>query len=145
MAYKTYICAVLFAFTTGCNNNKDSDSKFISIEEFEQKVVDSVGEKAINCGKVDIGDSIFVVNTCVSDSFFINTPFYAIYIRQGTDSSVASALAMNSSGVVEHWSYDSDISGGSNRESRVISTVCENPNIALYLNDINIDIIECTN
>jgi len=144
MVYKIYICAVLFALTTGCNNSKDSDSKFISIDEFEQKVVDSVGEKAINCGKVDIGDSTFVVNTCVSDSFFINTPFYAIYIQQGTDSSVASAFAMNSSGVVEHWSYDSDISGGSNRESRVTSTVCENPSVALHLNDINLNIIECT-
>ena len=106
--------------------------------------MDSVGEKDINWGKVDIGDSPFVVNTCVSDSFFINTPFYAVYIQQGIDSSVVSAFAMNSSGVVEHWSYDSDISGGSNRESRVTSTVCDNPSVALDLNDINLNVIECT-
>jgi len=144
MVYKLYICAALLALTTGCNNSKDSNSKFISIDEFEQKVVDSVGEKAINCGKVDIGDSPLVVNTCVSDYFFINTSFYAFYIQEGIDSSVVSAFTLNSSGVVEHWSYDSDISGGSNRESRVTSTVCENPSIALDLNDINLNVIECT-
>jgi hypothetical protein len=107
--------------------------------------VDSVAEQAIYCGKVDIGDSPFVVNTCVSDSFIINIPFYAVYIQQGIDSSVASAFTMNTSGVVEYWSYDSDISGGSNSESRVTATVCENPSVNFDLNDTNINVIECSN
>lgn len=142
MAYKWFICAVLLALT-GCNSNESPDSKFISIEEFEQKLLDSVGEQAINCGKVNIGDSPYDVNTCVSDSFIINIAFYAVYIQQGTDSHVASAFTMNSSDVVEYWSYDSDISGGSNSGSRVTSTVCENPTLTFDLNDINV--IECTN
>jgi len=144
MAYKFCICTVLLALSTGCNDNKGSDSKFISIDEFEQQVFDSVGEQAINCGKVDINDSPFLVNTCVSDSFIINTPFYAIYIQQGIDSSVVSAFAMNSSGVVEYWTYDSDISGGSNRESRVTSLICEDPSVAFDLNDVNLNVIECS-
>ena len=142
MAYNWFICAVVLALT-GCNSNKDPDSKFISIEEFEQKLLDSVGEQATNCGKVNIGDSPYDVNTCVSDSFIINIAFYAVYIQQGTDSQVASAFTMNSNGVVEYWSYDSDISGGSNSGSRVTSTVCENPTLTFDLNDINV--IECTN
>jgi hypothetical protein len=103
-----------------------------------------VGEQAINCSKVGIGDSPLVVNSCVSDSFIINIPFYAVYIKQGIDSNVASAFTMNASGVVEYWSYDSDISGGSNRESRVTAAVCENPSISFDLNDISINVIECT-
>jgi len=145
MTYKLYIYTLLLALTTGCNDNKGSDSKFISIDEFEQQVFDSVGDQAINCGKVDINDSPFVVNTCVSDSFIINTPFYAIYIQQGMDSNVASAFAMNSSGVVTYWSYDSDISGGNNSESRVTSGTCETPSIAFDLNDVDLNVIECNN
>ena len=143
VAYKLFVFSVLLALMTGCNNSDDSG--FISIEEFERQVLDSVGEQATNCGKVDIGDSPFIVNTCVSDSFIINTPFYAVYFKQGIDSSVASALTMNVNGVVEYWSYDSDITGGSGGESRVTTTVCENPSVAFDLNDINVSVIECTN
>jgi hypothetical protein len=144
MANKVLIVVFLLALTTGCNKSEGPDSAFISIEEFEQQVLDSVTEQATNCGKVAIGDSPFVVNTCVSDSFIINTPFYAVYIQQGTDSSVASAITMNTSGVVEHWLYDSDISGGSNSGSRVTVTVCENPSVIFHLDDMTINVIECS-
>jgi len=73
------------------------------------------------------------------------TPFYAIYIQQGMDSNVASAFAMNSSGVVTYWSYDSDISGGNNSESRVTSGTCETSSIAFDLNDVDLNVIECNN
>jgi len=145
VAYKVIIFAVFLVLTNGCNSNGDPDSKFISIEEFEQQVLDSISEQATNCGKVDIGDSAYNVNTCVSDSFIINIPFYAIYIKQGIDSSVAIAFTMHESGVVEYWTYDSDISGGSNRESRVTATVCENPSITIDLDDSNVNVIECSN
>ena len=142
IAYKSCVFLIFLTLTVGCNKGNDPDSKFISIEEFEQQISDSLDEQATNCGQVDIGASPFNVNTCVSDSFILNMPFYAVYIQQGIDSSVASAFTMNSSGVVEYWSYDSDITGGSGAESRVTATVCENPSVTPDLNDINI--IECT-
>ncbi|MFT5676241.1 MAG: hypothetical protein ACI808_002182 [Paraglaciecola sp.] len=74
------------------------------MEGFEQQVINLAGTQAINCGKFDINESSLAVNTCVSESYIINTSFYSFYIVQRIDSSVAYAVSMNVSGVVEYWS-----------------------------------------
>lgn len=87
--YIKFIIFFLFALLSGCNNDDDVPvdvpiNAFISLEYFEQQVINSVGTEAVGCGKVKINESSFAVNTCVSDSFFIVTPFYAFYIIQAS-------------------------------------------------------------
>ena len=140
MLYKYSVVCLILTLLIGCQEDKDD---FISMDEFGKTVQQTSGENATNCGKVSIDLSTYDVNTCVVDSFTLNIPFYAIYIRQGTDSSVASGVSMNSDGEVNYWHYDSDISGGSNGGSKVSSQICESPTIGDISNETNYRAIEC--
>jgi hypothetical protein len=137
MEYRTLICTIGLALLSGCNKGDDGELP-ISIESFEQQVIDSAGTQAIDCGKVDINESPFTVNTCVSDSFILNTPFYAFYIVQGIDSNAAYAVSMSSSSVVESWSYDSY------GEGSISSSVCEDPSGTFDFLGTHSDVLNCT-
>ena len=135
MLYRIYTVFFFFALLCGCNDDENSP---ISMEAFEKRVIDSVGESAVDCGKVEINESTFTVNTCVSDSYIINTPFYAFYIVQGIDSTVAYAVSMNLSSVVKTWSYDSY------GEGSISSRVCEDPSGTFDLMGTESDVLNCT-
>ena len=142
MLHKIYTFCFLFALLSGCNDDDYVPidvpiNAFISLEDFEQQVINSAGTEAVGCGKVEINESSFAVNTCVSDSFFIVTPFYAFYIIQGIDSRVARAVSMSLSGVVEFWSYDS-FGGG-----EISSIVCNDPSSTFELMGSHTDTFNC--
>lgn len=116
----------------------DFDSNNIYMEDFEQQVINVAGTQATDCGKVEINGSSLAVNTCVSDSFVINTPFYSFYVVQGIDSSVAYGVSMNVDGIVEYWHYDS-FNGG-----KISSSVCENASATFDLTGSHTDVFNCT-
>ncbi len=135
MLYKIDIFCFLFTFLSGCN---DDDIPPISLEDFEQEVINVAGTQAIDCGKVEINESPLAVNTCASDSFIINKSFYSFYIEQGIDSSIAYAVSMDVSGVVLYWSYDS-FDGG-----QISSSVCEDPSATSEFTGSHTDVFNCT-
>jgi hypothetical protein len=122
-------------FLSGC---KDDNPNPISMEYFEQQVTDEAGTQAIDCGKVDINESSLAVNTCVSDSYILNIPFYSFYIVEGVDSTVAYAVTMSASGVLLYWTYDNYLGGN------VSSIVCENPSATSELTGEHTDVFNCT-
>lgn len=144
MPYKIYIFCFLITLLSGCNDDNndlitmDEDTGSISMEDFEQEVINLAGTQAIDCGRVEINASSLAVNTCVSDSYILNISFYSFYIVQGIDSSVAYSVTMNASGVVEYWSYDSF------GEGNISSSVCENPSATSELTGSHTDLFNCT-
>ncbi|MBU2870560.1 hypothetical protein [Colwellia sp. E2M01] len=137
MEYRTLICTLGLALLSGCNEDDDAELS-TPIESFEQQVVNSAGKQAIYCGKVEINESPFTVNTCVSGSFILNTPFYAFYNVQGFDSTVSYAISMSSSSVVESWFYDS------HGEGSISSSICEDPSGTFDLLGSHSDVLNCT-
>jgi len=133
--YKTSIFCVLLTLLSGCN---DDDYHPISLEDFEQEVINLAGTQAIDCGKVASNESPLAVNTCVSDSFIINKSFYAFYSAQGIDSSLVYAVSMDVNGVLLYWSYDS-FDGG-----HISSSVCENPSATSEFTGFHTDVFHCT-
>jgi len=132
---KFFIFCVLVTLLGGCN---EDDIPTISLEDFEQEVINVAGTQAFDCGKVEINESPLAVNTCVSDSFIINQSFYSFYIAQGIDSTVAYAISMAANGVVLYWSYDS-FDGG-----KITSIVCKEPSATSELTGAHTDVINCT-
>ena len=135
MLHKFFIICFLFTLLSGCN---DDDIPPISLEDFEQEVINVAGTQAIDCGKVDINESSLAVNTCISDSYILNTPFYSFYMVDGVDSTVAYAVTMDVNGVVLYWSYDS-FDGG-----QISSRVCEDPSATSELTGAHTDVFNCT-
>lgn len=135
MLYKIYIYCFLFTLLSGCNNDNIPP---ISLEYFDQEVINVAGTQAINCSTVEINESPLVVNTCASDSFITNQSFYSFYIEQGIDSSVAYAVSMDVNGVVLQWSYNS-FDGG-----KISSSVCEDPSATSEFTGSHTDVFNCT-
>ncbi len=120
---------------SGCN---EDDIPPISLENFEQEVINVAGKQAIDCGKVGINESSLVVNTCISDSYILNTPFYSFYMAKGVDSTLVYAVTMDVNGGVLYWSYDS-FNGG-----QISSRVCKDPSTTSELTGEHTDVFNCT-
>lgn len=135
MLHKFSIFCFLITLLNGCN---DDDIPPISLEDFEQEVINVAGIQAIDCGKVGVNESPLAVNTCVSDSFIINQSFYSFYTVQGIDSTVAYAVSMAVNGVVLYWSYDS-FDGG-----KISSIVCKDPSATSEFTGAHTDVFNCT-
>ena len=135
MLHKLFISCTLITLLSGCN---DDDIPAITMEDFEQEVINVAGAEAIDCGKVEINEPALAVNTCASDSFIINQSFYSFYIAQGIDSSVAYAVSMDVNGVVLYWSYDS-FDGG-----QISSRVCKDPSATSEFTGSHTDVFNCT-
>jgi len=133
--YKIFIFCFLFTLLSGCN---DDDTPSISLQDFEQEVINAAGAQAIDCGKAENNESALAVNTCASDSFIINQSFYSFYIVQSIDSSIAFAISMDVTGVVLYWSYDS-FDGG-----QISSSVCEDPSATSEFTGSHTDVFNCT-
>lgn len=135
MRHNSLTFCFLITLLSGCN---EDDIPSISLDNFEEEVINVAGAQAIDCGKVEINESPLTVNTCVSDSFIINQPFYSFYIAQGLDSSVAYAVSMDVNGVVLYWSYDS-FDGG-----QISSRVCKDPSATSEFTGSYNDVFNCT-
>ena len=135
MLHKLFISCTLITLLSGCN---DDDIPAITMEDFEQEVINVAGAEAIDCGKVEINEPALAVNTCASDSFIINQSFYSFYIAQGIDSSVAYAVSMDVNGVVLYWSYDS-FDGG-----QISSRVCKDPSATSEFTGSHTEVFKCT-
>ncbi len=101
---------------------------YVSFDEFGGLVASDAGADATECGTAEAGDNLFNINQCIVDAFILQNPAYAIYKLQGIDSIPAYGITISGAGVVNQWSYDSNIFGGPGvAVSRVDSDECENP------------------
>ncbi len=132
---KVFIICFWVVLLSGCN---DDDIESISMEYFEKQVIDIAGEGAIFCGEVDINEPTLVVNTCISDSYILNIPFYSFYLVQGDDSIEAYAVTMDASSKVLYWSYDNFLGGN------IATVVCENPSVTSELTGAHTDVFICS-
>ncbi|MGL1957451.1 MAG: hypothetical protein OCD00_09075 [Colwellia sp.] len=111
------ITPLLLGLLFGCDSSYDKPS----LSDFEAKVIKAASINAIDCGKV--GSQSSEVNTCVSDSFIINMPFYAFYNITGIDSLVTKAVTMDQNNTVTYWWYD-------DKGTEIISqSICEKPEL----------------
>ena len=111
----------------GCS---DSNSG-VSFEDFEARVARTAGTGAIDCGTASVEVSRTNFNTCVAGGFQSATGAYAIYIGQGTDSTVAGGLATDRDMRVTILRFDSDpTGGGSPNNGNIRETPCENATLS---------------
>ncbi len=115
-------CVLLLS---GCGGAEEVPEDRLTIGEFREAVRDAVNgastEDVFFCGEVQSGTSPASVNTCVSDLFILNLPFYAFYQQTGSGTTTLAGLSMNSQGTVRKWAYNSSGSG------MISSTPCEEP------------------
>lgn len=144
MLYKICFLCFFISLLNSCNEDENDttsitqDNTPISMESFEQEVINLAGALAIDCGKVEINESSLTVNMCVSDSFIINASFYSFYVVQGIDSHVAHAISMDSNNVVKYWSYDSY------GEGSISSKICKTPSATSKFTGSHSEIFNCS-
>ncbi len=98
---------------------------FISLNQFQQQMIQTSGPDANLCGTVAIDQSPQLVDACVRDALANQKAFVATYMLRGIDSTVAQGLSSSASGVSFLWNYDSSVTGqGDQGPSRVVSTYC---------------------
>jgi len=95
----------------------------IEFNDFLNRVISTAGDGAVDCGQVEVGSSQLEANMCVVDSFTNKSPFRAIYLVQGIDSSVATAIAAGEDNKVYYLYFDSDPSGGARLNNGRISQI----------------------
>lgn len=89
------------------------------------------GDAALDCGTANEAEGRADVDTCATDAFDAGSAFIARYQRQGTDSKLLIAVAMNSAGQVKIFRWDSSPCGGSSSCSPVTDVqACEAPVVA---------------
>ncbi len=113
-----YLFIVLFTLSScGAKEYKSG----IDFDDFRNKVKNTAGINAIDCGQVEISSNQLTTNTCVAESFLRQSPFFGIYKGQGTDSSVATGIAFGVDYKVHFLYFDSDPSGGGKKDNGKIS------------------------
>ena len=145
MNNRALISTFIVYLLVGCLEDKTENNQFISVEQFESRVSNVAGLDSVNCGPVEIGQSSESTTLCVSEAFVNGVSFYAVYMQQGTDSTVALAVSMNSNGKMEFWLYDSSTSGGGNSgPSLISSSVCHEPMFTGQLQGNHYHAFECS-
>lgn len=106
----------------------DSFQCFVSLDQFQAQIQNDTAAGALFCGKVEAMQLTANVDQCVSDAFSGGRAFYAVYVLQGIDSTVAEGVSGSSSGDIVLWSYDSSVTGqGDSGPSDVRNAVCDSP------------------
>lgn len=105
----------------GCSSNCELDD---DIRLF-------AGEAAVDCGTADEAQGRNDVDTCATNAFDTGTAFVARYRRQGTDSKLVNAVAMNSAGHVKIFRWDSSPCGGGSCSPVTDVQACEGPAVEL--------------
>ena len=100
----------------------------IDVEQFQQQLQTAAGMDAEFCGRVEASETSIATDNCVENSFNSQTPFYAVYMLQGIDSTVAEGISFNPQKELYFWDYDSSITGqGDAGPSRIVQQQCVNP------------------
>ncbi len=85
------------------------------------------GDDALDCGSAGSAQDRRAVDEGVVDAFQAGSAFIARYESKGEDSSLVRALAMNSSGTVKVFRWDSSPCGGGSCEPATDVQSCEGP------------------
>ncbi|MFK7800189.1 MAG: hypothetical protein AB8G95_01025 [Anaerolineae bacterium] len=116
----------------------------LGFEDFQEQVLSTAVDQAVDCGWVKVLDSPESVNQCVIDSFVAGNPFFAIYELQGIDSYPAVALVSNGAGDLIRMNFDSDPTGSGQRHNgRIDSYMCTNPKLIGTIDDFVDDLFLC--
>jgi hypothetical protein len=85
------------------------------------------GESAIDCGTADASKDRAEVDQCAVDAFEAKQAFFARYERDGEDSKLQQAVAMNSASAVKIFRWDSSPCGGGSCNPATDVQSCEEP------------------
>ena len=118
MIRNTLFIFVASLLVYGCSTGNSG----IGLNDFENAVSTQAGRDAIDCG------ALADPNLCISEGFNNSTAAFVVNIGQGTDSLVASGVAVKSNARVFFMSFDSDPSGGGSlNNGRITTSECINP------------------
>lgn len=117
------LLAASAAVAVSCN-----DSGGTTFDDFRFAVRSEAGRNATDCGIVAIGGDRSEANCCILSHYSQALPAFAVYRFQGTDSFVASAVAVDGQRSVTNFGFDSDPNGGGRSDNgRITSRACRNP------------------
>jgi hypothetical protein len=114
----------------------DIESTDINEDDFNIEIAVKSGSNAVDCGHFELigfreGDSgnREEVDSCLIDNFNANNAFFAIYDRQGIDSTLIMAITYNAQSEMHILNFDSNIFGAASLlpGGRIVSTLCEAP------------------
>ena len=115
-------------FSNGTGRISSRIQCVIDVDQFQQTLQMAAGTDSEFCGRVEASITSIATDTCIENAFSTRTPFYAVYMLQGIDSTVAEGISFNSMNELFFWDYDSSITGQGNAgPSRVIQQQCVNP------------------
>jgi hypothetical protein len=100
------------------------------------------GDSALDCGTA--AEDRTDVDACATGAFEDGTPFFARYQQQGEDSQLLTAVAMNSTGTVKVFRWDSSPCGGGSCSPVTDVQSCEGPALETMSMDPNALPISCT-
>lgn len=138
---KQLVIIALFTLLNACSGDSVSTKNF---SDFQQQVIESAENDAIDCGVVTIDASEIETNSCIGETFTNQQPFFAIYQLQGIDSEVAAAITGTSDSRVYYWTFDSNPAGGTpTSDSIVRSNECINPSLSGTVDTGYADLFVC--
>ncbi len=88
------------------------------------------GDAAVDCGTADATHDRSAIDQCAVDAFEAGTPFIARYQQQGEDSTLSTAVAMNTVDKVKVFRWDSSPCGGGSCSPVTDVQACEAPTVA---------------
>lgn len=89
------------------------------------------GDAALDCGTADESRPREDVDACASGAFKDGQAFIARYQQQGKDSRLVTAVAMNTTGQVKVFRWDSSPCGGGSCSPVTDVQACEGPSLEL--------------
>jgi len=121
---KQIYAIALALFLSACGDQNSG----LDMDDFINSVENALGDEALNCGVVEIGESQVETNYCVAEAYANQTPFYAIYKLLGTDSQGATAIVYEADETLTFWNFDSDPGGGgSSNNGKITQNECVTP------------------
>lgn len=99
---------LLLPMLFGCNGTSDDnpDPDPLTLSDAKTAASNSAGPDATDCGTVDIGADRSTANCCMATSAAGATSAYALYMEQGIDSTVATAVSVDKLGKVTYFLFD---------------------------------------
>ena len=136
------LAAVTTVFTlSGCTTGNSG----VTFGDFRNRASSLAGSGATDCGNAEIGFGN-AQNTCVTTAFVEQRSAFATYDGQGTDSRVATGLAVTMSGSVYRLFFDGDPTGGGSSSNGEISVVeCLNASLSGIVDGQPTEVFNCSN
>lgn len=118
----TIVVALMYA---GC-------ARHDSFDGYVARVAGRAGQGALNCGVVRLGEQREQALSCLANALTHRRPAMAIIQKQGIESEIFDALAVDAGGRGTLIRWDGDVSGGYSflRAARVTESPCANPRVS---------------